>query len=80
MIHLCICRAAGQDMLVMHHIPFVPVESHNEDKEGRIMESLLVRCQKGPYGSSLVNGKDSDRKRLGVEDILVERRDVCIVR
>lgn len=65
-------------MLVMHHIPFVPVGSHNEDKEGRIMESLLMKCQEGPYGSSLVNGKDSDRKRLGVEDILVEGRDVWI--
>lgn len=43
------------------------------------MESLLVGCQERPCGSSLVNGKDLDRKRLlGVEDILVEERDVWI--
>lgn len=41
---------------------------------GKNYACLLVGCQEGPYGSNLVNGKDSDRQRLKVEDILVEGR------
>lgn len=39
---------------------------------------LLVGCQEGLPGRSLADGKDLDRKRLGVGNNLVERRDESV--
>lgn len=39
---------------------------------------LPVGCQEGLHGRSVVDGKDLDRKRLGVGNILVERRDESV--
>ena len=64
-------------MAVIPHTPFVPLGARTRIRGGKDYVHLLLRCQEGPCGSC-VDGKDLDRKRPGVENLLGGGRDVWI--